>query len=140
MLDYGWLDEDNNVIPCSFEEYIKHANGPNKGMKRVNYFEKGGVSVSTVFLGMDHSGCWFETCIFDKREGATYNSDISERYEIYEQAAEKHHKHVGHVLTCHNAVFDSSTYSNAQLDFIGRKCVPLDELGEVDQFTFDMLA
>lgn len=137
MIEYGWLDQDNNIVKYrDFADYINRSE--THITNRVQLFENSAGSVSTVFLGMSHNSCWFETCIFyiDGRQ------DIVECYHTYDEALASHYKYVGYLLLSATTNRHDNTihYSNAQLDFIGRHGVFLNELSDVDLFTFDMMA
>lgn len=66
-----------------------------KGYKRVGYVEKGGISVSTVWLGLDHGfsdeiHLIFETMVFGLADG----SQPQERYWTLEEAQKGHEEMV----------------------------------------------
>lgn len=137
MIEYGWLDHNNNVVKYrDFAAYINRTTTHITDI--VQLFENSAGSVSTVFLGMTHNSCWFETCIFyiDGRQ------DVVECYHTYDAALAGHYEYVGYLLLSATTNCRDTTipYSTAQLDFIGRHGVFLNELSDVDLFTFDMMA
>lgn len=140
MLEYGWLDDNNQIVLCNFDEYVKR----NEPLSRqLQLFTKNNITVSTVFLGLDHSGDWFETCIFYNNSHRGQTSDVVGRYQTYDAAFEGHYEHIGYSLLMPTETDIDGLrplgYSTRQLDYLGRKGVELHELSVVDQFTFDMM-
>jgi hypothetical protein len=90
------LDEDNLAIPCTLKEYFELYGGDNRIDKRMFRDIIDDFTISTVFLGLDHSiyedqSILFETMIFDDAyAGYVYE----ERCSTYEQAKEMHIKAV----------------------------------------------
>jgi len=92
MNEYYKLNKDHVAVPCTvieFEETLRDCDG-----RRVALDEGDGVSVSTVFLGLDHS--WgdgppmlFETMIF----GGEHDED-QWRYSTWGEAV------AGHKVAC----------------------------------------
>lgn len=87
------LLRDKEVILCTREEYVAAEDGDRH--KRIGLFSDDSnpndpVSVSTIFLGINHGmysseDKWFETMIF----GGIYDGE-QERYEFYNQAVAGH--------------------------------------------------
>lgn len=86
------LDEDNQ--PIKVENASDWANGFEEERKRVALDEINGVSISTVFLGLDHSHgaekpiLWETMCFSHNLDYDQYQ----ERYSSYEEAVEGHKK------------------------------------------------
>jgi len=83
------LDDNHNPVPePDLLKWAKwfHESGPKR---RVAHDTKGNCSVSTVFLGLDHSfgsgpPLLFETMVFGSKE------DIQERYSTWDEALAGH--------------------------------------------------
>lgn len=87
---YYILDVDKEVIQCSHEEWVNNFDDFEKN-KRIAKDEVNGVTISTVFLWLDH-GFWksdvpivFETLVFPEEE---YN--IMYRSSTYKEALAMH--------------------------------------------------
>jgi len=52
---------------------------------------KNGLYVSTIYLHIDHNGCWYETAILD---GHGHFVEVAEQYETSVQAFAGHTRHV----------------------------------------------
>lgn len=101
---WGYLDEDNNVVPCHMSDLLERYNGNDpfgeNGMKRHLWNDHvGPYWVSTIFLGLDHAflpldghSIWFETMVFRG------NGLFCRRYETYAQAYQGHMRVFGRVL------------------------------------------
>lgn len=93
---YAILD-GKNVVPCDMETWIeKFRKDETYILKKTKVNER---TVSTVFLGMDHSFCdpvplWFETMVFPE-------CDICERYTTYDEAIDGHKKIVNELRNIH---------------------------------------
>jgi hypothetical protein len=91
---YYKLDEDNNVVPATIDEFGKMYNDGNRRLEQENYK---GFRVSTVFLGLSHTfskdkpGDFFETMIFPENEvdGKAFD-EYQTRCDTYQQALEMH--------------------------------------------------
>lgn len=87
------LDENNNVVPCSREEWNALFDTAEANKKRyVAYDVIGAFEVSTVFIGFDwhfrreNNPFVFETMIFDKGNQGLYTN----RYPTWEEAEKGH--------------------------------------------------
>jgi hypothetical protein len=88
------MDENHNVVPCQRDEWFKYyENGPDA--RRVAMWAGKGVTVSTVFLAMNHGfggdPLWFETLVFggamddEMRRYATWNEAVQGHNEVVEE-------------------------------------------------------
>lgn len=130
-MKHAILDDEYNVIPCTLQEFIAQSKSISTQVAR---YETDGYMVSTVFLGMSHSGYWFETMVFDSRD-----EEIQLRAKTYQDALELHYETVGRMHESPNAPFDCGC-SSRQLQFLGERKCNFEQLDKVDQFTFVMLA
>lgn len=92
-MKYAILD-GKNIRPV--DDVIEWASWfeANQGIRRVAINEVGGIKVSTVFLGINHSfddsqPLWFETMIF-----GGHHDQYQERYETWDEAEIGHKKAV----------------------------------------------
>ena len=96
-MSYYILDENKNTRKVSYEEKIEWARR-NTEANRIALDEIDGITVSTVFLGIDHSAdggeILFETMIFAK--GSPLDQ-YQERCTTYEEALAGHAKAVNMV-------------------------------------------
>jgi hypothetical protein len=101
---YYTLDNENNPIPCSIEEWASQREIMVKNdNKHVGYEFIDGKTVSTVWLGLDHGYPYlsgntenyrpliFETMVFD---GDDLHEIYLERYSTWKEAEEGHQKAV----------------------------------------------
>jgi hypothetical protein len=92
---YGVLDEQKNVVtPKTRQEWYDFCE--NRDLRRVDFWERNGVQVSTVFLPVDHgfggTSLWFETMVF----GGAMN-DEQRRYATWAEAVAGHNEVVAEV-------------------------------------------
>lgn len=92
---HGMLNENNEVVRISFRQYLDFEGTS----KHIGHDKIGLLTVSTVFLGMEHpGGMWFETMIiggeanggFAAAEGEEH--PFQERYATYDEAMAGHKK------------------------------------------------
>ena len=101
MLIRAKLGPNHEVIPCEREEFFSWAAEhleKESGDRVVGEFEERGVSVSTVFLGINHNfrgnkPLWFETMVF----GGALDRE-QRRYSTWEEAERGHAEMVARVL------------------------------------------
>ena len=94
------LDKENNPVACvDMGHYMAWVEN-NQGQTIVKQDSIGDISVSTVFLGLDHSfstprnsPILWETMIFGGENDQAYQ----ERYASYEQAIEGHQKAINFI-------------------------------------------
>lgn len=92
---YYILDESNE--PVKVEVITDWLNKFNEGMRRVAKDESNGVSISTVFLGIDHGFGGAEKPVLWETMCFSHNpdySDYQERYTSYKDALAGHEKAV----------------------------------------------
>ena len=86
----GYLDKDNNVVPCTFDVLMTHHKGQDPFLdprRELADDYVGEFRISTVFICVRHyDGCWFETMVFDK----AYESYECRRYKTYSEALTGH--------------------------------------------------
>jgi len=96
-MSYYILDENKNTRKVSDEEFLEW-NSRNTEARRIALDELGGMTISTVFLGLDYSwdgsGVVFETMVFAK--GSPLDQ-YQERYTTHEEALAGHAKAVSMV-------------------------------------------
>lgn len=89
MILYYKLDEDKNPVPCNAIEFAEMFNNP--GERVLEQVDINGITVSTVFLGLDHRfsddgpPILFETMIFGGE-----HDQYQERYCTWDEAMEGH--------------------------------------------------
>jgi len=90
------LDENNQIVQCSVEEWNEIFERREHQIFRT---EIGECIVSTIFLGLNHGGSWFETMVCaphgmaevpDPETGELYS--FQERYATYEDAKAGHER------------------------------------------------
>ena len=91
------LDENNDVVRCSTEEYLAwEVSKTGMEKRRIGRTKIKGHVVSTVFLGLDHGygeiEIWFETMVFDQsKESEHPNRDLdAKRYMTWDGAVAGH--------------------------------------------------
>lgn len=83
MVDKYILDEDGNPEPCDdLMRWARWFEGSDRVIGRHKYE---GAEVSTVFLGMKHGDCLYETMVF----GGELDQ-LTERYQTKAEAAKGH--------------------------------------------------
>lgn len=94
-MDHATLDENHRVVKCDLMTWAQWMESE-KGNRVVQQTAVGEVSVSTVFLGLDHGfggkPKWFESMVF----GGTMDGE-QERYETWNEAVAGHEKLVARV-------------------------------------------
>ena len=111
---YGVLRDDGSVEALSFSQYlrrVREAGGEEQllslDQRRIGRTTYNGLLVSTVFLWIDHGWSldgaphkplWFETMVFDDRNGEGPALDVQQRYETYAEAIIGHNAVVCRVV------------------------------------------
>ncbi len=96
------LDENHRPVPATMEEAEVLLSDIEKRVVKQDDLCDGEVSVSTVFLVLDHNHArggkrlLFETMIF----GKDYEGDYQTRCSTWEEALEMHEKALNHVFIC----------------------------------------
>lgn len=80
------LDIHKNIIPCSFDEWCLQWSD-DKIVKKDKF---GGVEVSTVFLGMDHSFRGSKPILFETMIFGGDHDGYQKRYETWDDALKGH--------------------------------------------------
>ncbi len=93
MMDYYNLDENNNCVQCTLQEWADlYEIETGQDRRRVGFDKVDDYEISTVFLGLDHGGRFsskpllFETMIFGKGDGDGYQT----RCTTWKEAEEMH--------------------------------------------------
>lgn len=85
------LDENNQPVECSLEEWAKFFESPRRIIKRSEFAN--GEFISTIFLGIDHGwGDGYDPLLFESMtfEGGSMSGTDQQRYTTYDDALKGH--------------------------------------------------